>query len=328
MSHPKNGEQAMAQPNDIEDVLSSIRRLVANEGNGAAAVERSRAPQPEVEVAPEEGVADVSAPDEAPKDADAEEEVALVLAPAQRVTDPEDPFQMIRSLAQEERDARDAAHVLEDVDGTSAGITTDIETESPVTEAFEDLLPEARPDEPEAVPEDYQEDADYDAAAPSPIEVGDDAVMENLVEELTAGAAARFATRRSAALDTQPESDPATEETPASPDEAVVAEAATASDDAAAAFFQSDSAPTPEDIVETAPPRQTAEPRGDSSETAEQVDLSDLSSQVGGDDALRELIADVVRQELSGALGERITRNVRKLVRREIRSLMSSGEFD
>lgn len=34
--------------------------------------------------------------------------------------------------------------------------------------------------------------------------------------------------------------------------------------------------------------------------------------------SLRELVADIVREELQGALGERITRNVRKLVRREI----------
>ncbi len=34
--------------------------------------------------------------------------------------------------------------------------------------------------------------------------------------------------------------------------------------------------------------------------------------------ALRELIAQVVREELQGVLGERITRNVRKMVRREI----------
>ena len=43
---------------------------------------------------------------------------------------------------------------------------------------------------------------------------------------------------------------------------------------------------------------------------------------------LRELVADIVRQELMGALGERITRNVRKLVRREIHRALSAQEFD
>ncbi|MEZ5779106.1 MAG: hypothetical protein R3E44_12175 [Paracoccaceae bacterium] len=43
-------------------------------------------------------------------------------------------------------------------------------------------------------------------------------------------------------------------------------------------------------------------------------------------EVLRDLVAEVLRQELQGPLGERITRNVRKLVRREInRALESSG---
>ncbi|MEQ8895708.1 MAG: hypothetical protein RID23_01355 [Roseovarius sp.] len=44
------------------------------------------------------------------------------------------------------------------------------------------------------------------------------------------------------------------------------------------------------------------------------------------EEALRDMVSEIVRQELQGALGERITRNVRKLVRREIhRALMSQG---
>ncbi|MEM7732247.1 MAG: hypothetical protein AAF280_05615 [Pseudomonadota bacterium] len=44
------------------------------------------------------------------------------------------------------------------------------------------------------------------------------------------------------------------------------------------------------------------------------------------ENALRDMVGEIVRQELQGALGERITRNVRKLVRREInRALMSQG---
>ena len=44
------------------------------------------------------------------------------------------------------------------------------------------------------------------------------------------------------------------------------------------------------------------------------------------EDALRDMVGEIVRQELQGALGERITRNVRKLVRREIhRALVAKG---
>ena len=44
--------------------------------------------------------------------------------------------------------------------------------------------------------------------------------------------------------------------------------------------------------------------------------------------ALRELVIDIVREELQGALGERITRNVRRLVRREIHRALATQELD
>lgn len=42
------------------------------------------------------------------------------------------------------------------------------------------------------------------------------------------------------------------------------------------------------------------------------------------EEVLRDLVAEIVRQELQGALGERITRNVRKLVRREIHRALAA----
>ncbi|MCC6305587.1 MAG: hypothetical protein IT545_10385 [Rhodobacteraceae bacterium] len=45
-------------------------------------------------------------------------------------------------------------------------------------------------------------------------------------------------------------------------------------------------------------------------------------------DALRDLVAEIVREELQGALGERITRNVRKLVRAEIARALAGRQFD
>ncbi len=46
------------------------------------------------------------------------------------------------------------------------------------------------------------------------------------------------------------------------------------------------------------------------------------------EDMLREMVSDIVRQELQGALGERITRNVRKLVRREIHRALMAQELE
>lgn len=67
----------------------------------------------------------------------------------------------------------------------------------------------------------------------------------------------------------------------------------------------------------------------DAAEDAE--DLSDLD--VGGltaldEEVLRDMVSEIVRQELQGALGERITRNVRKLVRREIHRALATQELD
>jgi hypothetical protein len=53
-----------------------------------------------------------------------------------------------------------------------------------------------------------------------------------------------------------------------------------------------------------------------------------LQTDVLDEDALRDMVSEIVRQELQGALGERITRNVRKLVRREIHRTLASQEFE
>ncbi len=47
-----------------------------------------------------------------------------------------------------------------------------------------------------------------------------------------------------------------------------------------------------------------------------------------GEEELRELVAQIVREELQGALGERITKNLRKMVRREITRAMAASDVD
>ncbi len=60
----------------------------------------------------------------------------------------------------------------------------------------------------------------------------------------------------------------------------------------------------------------------------EAAQLGEFDESVVDEDVLRDLVADIVRQELSGVLGERITRNVRKLVRREIHRAMLTRDVD
>ena len=55
---------------------------------------------------------------------------------------------------------------------------------------------------------------------------------------------------------------------------------------------------------------------------------SALEDSVVDEDFLRDIVSEIVREELQGDLGERMTRNVRKLVRREIHRALASRDFD
>lgn len=77
-----------------------------------------------------------------------------------------------------------------------------------------------------------------------------------------------------------------------------------------------------------APRSQTPTPEQDNEEDGEGVFDDDTSEEtVLDEEMLRDLVAEFVRQELQGALGERITRNVRKLVRAEIQRALAAHDF-
>lgn len=59
----------------------------------------------------------------------------------------------------------------------------------------------------------------------------------------------------------------------------------------------------------------------------ERQDLAADDPTLIDEEMLRDLVSEIVRQELQGALGERITRNVRKLVRREIHRALSAQDL-
>jgi len=64
-----------------------------------------------------------------------------------------------------------------------------------------------------------------------------------------------------------------------------------------------------------------------SAQPAVSDNLCDADDEVPDDEALRRLVHDIVMEELQGALGERITRNVRKLVRREIQQALAARDL-
>jgi hypothetical protein len=63
------------------------------------------------------------------------------------------------------------------------------------------------------------------------------------------------------------------------------------------------------------PPGVTQQPLSEAVEAEPVVQEEDS---IFSEDVLRELVRDLIREQLQGDLGERITRNIRKLVKAEI----------
>lgn len=61
-------------------------------------------------------------------------------------------------------------------------------------------------------------------------------------------------------------------------------------------------------------------------EVETEAPVTEASSLLMDEERLREIVSDVVREELRGALGERITRNMRKMVRREIHRTVTARD--
>ncbi len=77
-------------------------------------------------------------------------------------------------------------------------------------------------------------------------------------------------------------------------------------------------------------PSQSAAPQATSiaGTSAAELDEVEDGDQFLDEEALRDLVAEIVRSELQGELGARITRNVRKLVRREIHRALAAKELE
>jgi len=293
---------------EIEDVLSSIRRLVSD---GDKARTRDPAPVAQADQQPDTAN-DAFAPDDAAPEGADDKPAKLVLTPALMVVDA----------------AAEAQEASEPVDEGWFETKT-----SEHTHEDDDTSGEAEEHKVEA-----EEDVDDDE---EPLQLND-TVADDVPSEVTAQE------------DTQPN-----EEVFGAQDEssdrselvATIAELEAAiSDDTDE--FEPDGAETVQVGADAEP--KTVEPLEDVTvaEPADSTDglnvaVDDLDDDhiddFGDDDldglldaggvaldeaALRELVADVVREELTGPMGERITRNVRKLVRREIYRILSSQDFD
>lgn len=111
--------------------------------------------------------------------------------------------------------------------------------------------------------------------------------------------------------------------------EAVLAAAALAEAAKPRRLHLADAQPEP---IRAAPPRSSyAEMQAEAEKDLFDADKAGLLSEpedLIDEDALRAMVSEIIRQELQGTLGERITRSVRKLVRREIARTLASRDFE
>jgi hypothetical protein len=106
----------------------------------------------------------------------------------------------------------------------------------------------------------------------------------------------------------------------------------TLEDDAVSGGVFSSSRPHPAAYSQAAKPTPRPDPVASPAAEADTGAQSGIEfnadDQVIDEEALRDLVSEIVRAELQGALGERITRNVRKLVRREIHRALTAKEME
>ena len=307
---------------EIEDVLSSIRRLVSDGERPSAA------PKP---LADEPTASDVTD--------------RLVLTPALRIDDPieEDVVEPPREASSDlETAAADLSFALADgfLEIPPATSEPDVEAESVYSPTEREDL-EATIAELEAAvtaqPDEWEPDGSEVEYKPNwnrtLFEAVEEAVGETSVPEIEATLTAALAKSSAASAqqdNAQTADEPPVEavafQTEASAQIPEIAEEAVKNnvgdpphEDARVAFrhLHRDNVVPQEDLVGGAAPIG-----------AEDGTIGDGLTETIDEDALRELVLQIVRQELNGKLGERITRNVRKLVRREIMRVLNAQDLD
>lgn len=359
--------KSMSDPvksSEIEDVLASIRRLVSEEARGEMQARRQSVTQPQKQPEavdrPEENtpVAEAlvltpalrvheggratseaqDAPREEAGDQTAEEFAEAVVADvAAELAEDSHTDHLDQDVVEEDAIAEAIAEAEDDLPEPPAEPQT-LETKIAALEALiadnsdawqpdTDLAEEAP--EREQADASEPEDADLHSAtedAPDLVDSGESALdwEDHLPEP------AEDSTDH--AEEPEPESAEVVAE-PADHVEDAVTEASEFDEDPDQSDDFADAEPeTPEDTSDLSDDYadgQSHAENGTSVEASEEARLSEAADALTIDeDTLREMVVDIVREELQGALGERITRNVRRLVRREIHRALASQELD
>ena len=338
----------MSEPvreSDIEDVLSSIRRLVSEEGRPIVKAQAPEIkekssdrlvltpalrvadikPEPTVETAPEQALVTT----EQPKVEGSIEDKAEAKAPLQRDVSAD----QVAEAADERRDPqpefrhqsdRHVPHQTEDQSALVADKPDDLPVDEPANDAA-NSEPEIDDASTEFLIEDKWQDAN-----PVDMAIADEMTKaqtdrpegEIRLEERIAGLEAAVGGR-----DDQWEPDGASDDDySGGPVESLPWE----DSDTARKPRQSEPVTDEVDEAEAYGDDEAAEPFAAAADEIDEGAASELFAEdtILDEESLRELVAEIVRQELQGSLGERITRNVRKLVRREIHRALASQDLE
>lgn len=336
---------------EIEDVLSSIRRLVSNDDRSAQGDARPDTGQetPPAPPAPDNG-----------RPAAAE---ALVLTPALRVSgadtrarqhdEDEARARSQEPAPQDDRQAATPAHDEHEARDEDSARQTEDETgaRDDIDEA-NDASPE-----PEARAADSEADtgtdtgADTDTGTETGTEIGtetgaddeagqeqgdpwqDDAERESAeaLSERVAGFEAAVAARDDA---WDPDGNNLNDDNAAAPTEpfswqdGIEDAELVPPDEGLEPYVAEDDEVSADTAAQKAASGPEPDPAAENGFLADEDLLGDDDATVLDEDALRDLVTEIVRQELQGSLGERITRNVRKLVRREIHRALATKELE
>ena len=314
---------------EIEDVLSSIRRLVSVDERGANDVASAKVEK-------------------------AEKAEKLVLTPSLRVdgAGEEPEFAHTQSVVHASEDTRPEDGAPED-GAPEDGAPEDGGAEAFVIDATQGAQDEDEDEDADALPDAGRGEDDHSQSGPAPdqdelqdapvevetAEAGDTLGPESDADEALSTRAADFETAIAEQDDQwEPDGESGDENTAQpltvlawqdhAPDEidetGHTARAGVADENEGLEPFDHEA------DMETYQPDPESAPRArldDNAFLGENDPLGPNEAEMD-EDALRDLVAEIVREELQGNLGERITRNVRKLVRREIQRALAAQELE
>lgn len=319
---------------EIEDVLSAVRRLVSESGaprreerrpetygklvlTPAFRVDTVADPKPAVEPAT---TAEQQPTDEAKRD---DRPMASVESLVQRaVSGSPEP---VTSQVDEDDDwdepealADDAAQTTADDEAPEAGFMH-VETEDDgVVASLEDRIAELEAVVTEAEVEEWEPDGSETPEAPTTV----------IFRHAGAASGPRFETSFDEGEDESAEEPAASHDMPA-PDPEGVGEAAEIDVqewedvDATAATYAVPDVEEDDDDYEAPYAAAPEQVMGDY-----EIGENTADDMVIDEDMLREIVGRLVREELQGTMGERITRNLRRMVRREIARAIALKDFD